>query len=47
MATVTDTANRLFPVLLTGAAAELTPQTISVGGNTRQTRRFTDTDATG
>ena len=47
MATVTDTANRLFPVLLTGAAAELTPEQITIGGTTRETRRFTDTDTTG
>ena len=47
MATVTDTANRLFPILLTGAAAELTPEQITIGGTTRETRRFTDTDTTG
>ena len=47
MATVTDTANRLFPVLLTGGAGELTPEQITIGGTTRETRRFTDTDTAG
>ena len=47
MVAITDTANRLFPVLLTGAAAELDADEIDRGAGTRQTRRFTDVDGTG
>ena len=47
MATVTNNANRTFPILLAGDPQEVTPDTITIGTNTRQTRRFTDTDANG
>ena len=47
MATVTNNANRTFPILLAGDPQEITPDTITIGTNTRQTRRFTDTDANG
>ena len=47
MVAITDTANRLFPVLLTGAAAELEPEAITRGAGSRETRRYTDLDGTG
>ena len=47
MTTVTDAANRLFPVLLTGAANELLPDTITVAGGGRQSRRHSDPDIAG
>ena len=47
MTTVTNAANRLFPVLLTGAANELLPDTITVAGGGRQSRRHSDPDIAG
>ena len=47
MVAITDTANRLFPVLLTGTGAELDADTIPVGAGARETRRYTDIDGTG